>query len=59
MSRRSFLGRPVLFTLLVLAAVDASAQEARAWLDKMNRAVEELNYQGTFVHVLEGSAEPE
>ena len=57
MSRRSFLGRPVLFTLLVLAAVDASAQEARAWLDKMNRAVEELNYQGTFVHVLEGSAE--
>jgi len=56
-SRRSFLGRPVLFTLLVLAAVDASAQEARAWLDKMNRAVEELNYQGTFVHVLEGSAE--
>ena len=36
-------------------AIDASAQEAREWLDKMNRAVEELNYQGTFVHVLDGT----
>jgi sigma-E factor negative regulatory protein RseB len=43
--------------MLALAAADVSAQEARAWLDKMNRAVEELNYQGTFVHVLEGNAE--
>jgi sigma-E factor negative regulatory protein RseB len=34
-----------------------SAQEARTWLDRMNRAVEELNYQGTFVHVLGGTAE--
>ncbi len=57
MPRRSFLGHPVLLMTLALAAVDASAQEARSWLDKMNRAVEELNYQGTFVHVLEGNAE--
>ena len=57
MPRRAILGQPVLFMMLALAAVDASAQEARAWLDKMNRAVEDLNYQGTFVHVLEGTAE--
>jgi sigma-E factor negative regulatory protein RseB len=54
---RSILGHLVLFMTLALAAVDASAEEARVWLDKMNRAVEELNYQGTFVHVLEGNAE--
>jgi sigma-E factor negative regulatory protein RseB len=30
---------------------DASAQDAREWLTRMNRAVEELNYEGTFVHV--------
>jgi sigma-E factor negative regulatory protein RseB len=55
-SRRSILGHPVLLVTLAFAGA-ASAQEARSWLDKMNRAVEELNYQGTFVHVLEGSAE--
>jgi len=54
--RRSILGHPVLLVALALAS-HASAQEARSWLDKMNRAVEELNYQGTFVHVLEGNAE--
>jgi sigma-E factor negative regulatory protein RseB len=44
--------------LAALAVVaNASAQEARAWLDKMNRAVEDLNYRGTFVHVIEGTAE--
>jgi sigma-E factor negative regulatory protein RseB len=50
------LSSPLLLLALVVAA-DASAQEARSWLDKMNRAVEELNYKGTFVHVLEGNAE--
>jgi len=54
--RRSILGHPVLLVTLAFA-FDVSAQEARSWLDKMNRAVEELNYQGTFVHVLEGNAE--
>jgi len=29
----------------------AHAQDAREWLARMNRAVEELNYEGTFVHV--------
>jgi sigma-E factor negative regulatory protein RseB len=50
------VSRLILLLALVMAA-DASAQEARSWLDKMNRAVEELNYRGTFVHVLEGNAE--
>jgi sigma-E factor negative regulatory protein RseB len=54
--RRSLLGHPLVLVSLALT-VNASAQEARSWLDKMNRAVEELNYQGTFVHVLEGTAE--
>jgi sigma-E factor negative regulatory protein RseB len=46
-------------TCLVLgfAVLDAGAQDARSWLDKMNRAVEDLNYEGTFVHVLNGNAE--
>ena len=43
--------------LTTLVAAGASAQEARSWLDRMNRAVEELNYEGTFVHVLGGTAE--
>jgi sigma-E factor negative regulatory protein RseB len=43
--------------VLSLFAAEVSAQEARAWLDRMSRAVEELNYQGTFVHVLDGTAE--
>ena len=42
---------------ITLFVVEASAQEAREWLDRMNRAVEELNYQGTFVHVLGAAAE--
>jgi len=46
-------------TLLILGvvALDASAQDVRSWLDRMNRAVEELNYEGTFVHVIGRSAE--
>ena len=52
---RWLLAPPVL--LLTLVGGHVGAQEARAWLDRMNRAVEELNYQGTFVHVMSGSAE--
>jgi sigma-E factor negative regulatory protein RseB len=48
--RGSLPGVPLL--LLAFVAGGVSAQEARTWLDRMNRAVEELNYQGTFVHVL-------
>jgi sigma-E factor negative regulatory protein RseB len=43
--------------LLVLFGGHAAAQEARDWLERMSRAVEDLNYRGTFVHVLDGTAE--
>ena len=50
------LGRPLL--LLTIAVVgEASAEEARNWLERMNRAVEDLSYEGTFVHVIAGNAE--
>jgi sigma-E factor negative regulatory protein RseB len=43
--------------LAVLLSGQAAAQEARDWLERMNRAVGQLNYRGTFVHVLDGTAE--
>jgi len=52
---RSLAGSPLL--LLTLVGSHVMAQEAGKWLDRMNRAVEELNYQGTFVHVMNGTAE--
>jgi sigma-E factor negative regulatory protein RseB len=58
--RRFAAHAPVLlltFVAVDLFVVEVSAQEARSWLDRMNRAVEELNYRGTFVHVLDGAAE--
>jgi len=47
---------PSLF-LFALLSGQASAQQARDWLERMNRAVEDLNYTGTFVHVLDGTPE--
>jgi sigma-E factor negative regulatory protein RseB len=46
-----------LLLILALIALDVSAQDVRTWLDRMNRAVEELNYEGTFVHVIGRNAE--
>jgi sigma-E factor negative regulatory protein RseB len=43
--------------LVVLVSGQATAQDARDWLQRMSRAVEELNYRGTFVHVLDGTPE--
>jgi sigma-E factor negative regulatory protein RseB len=54
-SVHALLASPLL--LLSLVGGHAVAQEARTWLDRMNRAVEDLNYQGTFVHVMNGAAE--
>jgi sigma-E factor negative regulatory protein RseB len=34
-----------------LVALNVSAQDVRGWLNRMGAAVEELNYEGTFVHV--------
>ena len=42
--------------VLLLIGGRAVAQEAHDWLDRMSRSVEELNYQGTFVHILGGTA---
>jgi len=43
--------------VFVLLGGNATAQPAREWLERMNRAVDELNYSGTFVHVLDGTPE--
>jgi sigma-E factor negative regulatory protein RseB len=52
---RSLAGSPLL--LLTLVGGHAMAQEAGKWLDRMNRAVDELNYRGTFMHVIDGTSE--
>jgi len=49
--------RHPLLLLTVAVVGEVSADEARSWLERMNRAVEDLSYQGTFVHVLGGNAE--
>jgi sigma-E factor negative regulatory protein RseB len=33
------------------------ADSVKSWLDRMNAAVEELNYRGAFVHIIDGNAE--
>jgi sigma-E factor negative regulatory protein RseB len=43
--------------LFVLLAGHATAQEARDWLERMGRAVEQFDYRGTFVHVHDGTLE--
>jgi sigma-E factor negative regulatory protein RseB len=50
------IAAPSLLVLVFLGG-QAAAQDAREWLDRMIRAVEELNYRGTFVHVLNGTPE--
>ena len=34
-----------------------SAGDVKGWLDRMNAAIEQLNYRGTFVHVVDGNPE--
>lgn len=46
-----------LVAVACLAAADVSAQDAPVWLERMNKAVEQLNYRGTFVHMHAGIAE--
>ena len=44
--------------LLALAPVLATAdEEARALLERVERAVETLNYEGTFVHIVDGQVD--
>jgi sigma-E factor negative regulatory protein RseB len=54
--RRAFAVAPLAAWLLA-SGNHAVAQGARDWLERMGRAVTELNYRGTFVHVLGGTAE--
>ncbi|MGH8494900.1 MAG: MucB/RseB C-terminal domain-containing protein [Gammaproteobacteria bacterium] len=51
--------RPLLLIAgtLSLAIAQASEQDARAWLERMAQAIEQLNYQGVFVHMHDGRAE--
>lgn len=42
---------------LGLVAFQALAQDAQTWLDRMTRAMEDLSYQGTFVHLIGAEAE--
>ena len=51
MNRPSSL-RSLAGTVIGCAALQASAQDAQQWLDRMAGAVEELSYRGTFVHLL-------
>ena len=34
-----------------------TADDVKGWLDRMNVAIEQLNYRGRFVHVVDGNAE--
>ncbi|MBA3564431.1 MAG: MucB/RseB C-terminal domain-containing protein [Gammaproteobacteria bacterium] len=43
--------------MLSLALARASEEDARAWLERMAQAMEQLSYQGVFVHMHDGRAE--
>jgi sigma-E factor negative regulatory protein RseB len=49
--------RILLIGIAVLMAASAFAQDASSWIARMNSAVEELSYQGTFVHMQGATAE--
>ena len=51
MNRLSSL-RSLAGTVVGCATLQAAAQDAQQWLDRMTSAVEELSYRGTFVHLL-------
>ena len=52
------LAPPYLVGLSLLCMMTAAqGQDARVWLDRMNAALEQLNYDGTFVHVHGGNTE--
>src|SRR5690606_25054024 len=47
----------LLLTFVACHVAAQDTQEAKGWLERMNRAVEELSYEGTFVHVHGGTGE--
>ncbi len=48
---------PIVSLAISMAASTAAAQDAQSWLARMSHAVEELSYQGSFVHMQDGNAE--
>ena len=61
MTKGRFIALSVSAVVLTTAALAAVGQEAdddvKIWLDRMNAAVEQQNYRGTFVHHVDGNAE--
>ena len=50
--KRPWSLRSLAGTVVGCATLQAAAQDAQQWLDRMTRAVEDFSYQGTFVHLL-------
>lgn len=55
MIRRRALSLLPATLVAVTAFAQAPADDVAAWLKRMNTAVEELNYRGTFVHVVDSA----
>lgn len=47
----------ILTCLLLAGTAGATDEQARALLQRMDQAVEALNYEGTFVHIVDGQVE--
>ena len=47
----------ILTCLLLTGTAGAADEQARALLQRMDQAVETLNYEGTFVHIVDGQVE--
>lgn len=54
---RRWLGALALVLLPGLVAAEQADDDPRVLLERMERAVETLNYEGTFVHIVEGRAD--
>ena len=48
---------PIVWLAVSMTTLTAVAQDAQDWLTRMSHAVDELSYQGTFVHMQGGDAE--
>ena len=61
LSKARYIFAALMTAVVSLHAVNAISQESaddvKIWLDRMNLAVEQLNYRGTYVHVVDGNAE--
>jgi len=55
--RRSAIVSRLVGPAVGLIAFQVAAQDAQTWVNRMTRAVEDLSYQGTFVHLLGSEAE--